>query len=123
MIVFIVFLIPPVVVGVALFGLVAAVLCRCLLVAGVIRRPWQIIVLVPLLMVMYPAWSIHQNQIATAACVAANGPDELSCTGELAGAFMDMLRWGSLFGSLIAGPFIGMGLAKRWLKSQGTAAK
>lgn len=113
-------LLPPVF-ATCVLALPVAGACRLLVGAGWLRRPWQFMLVCPVLMASYPAWSIRADQIRTAACIAANGTQQLECTGELGGLFMDALRWGALFCSLIAGPFLGRYLARRWLKPRNEA--
>jgi len=111
-------LLVPAVISTCILAVGATSICWALVRIGWLRRTWQFMVLCPLIMVPLPAWWIRMDQIRTAACIAENGPGELMCTGEIGGLFLDMLRWGSLVGGLVAGPFLGRFLAHRWIKQE-----
>lgn len=107
--------IPLAVMGLVLMAPLAIGIGWLLVRLRIVRKTWQLMLALTLVLIAIPASVEFRNRAAQQACIAENGPMELSCTGELGGLFMDLIRWGVMLGALGAGPWAGRRLGRRWL--------
>ena len=97
---------------IAYLGLAALVL-RFLIAAGLLKRPWIAAVVTPFLMILWPLASMLWDRTRANDCIALNGPDELSCTGELGGLFVVLFKLLMILLSLVGGSLLGWRMAHR----------
>lgn len=92
----------------------AALAARVAWRLGLMRRRWSFILFSTVAIILPPMFWWYADRAATARCIELNGPYDLSCTGELGGAFFVLLQYFLMAGGLIAGPFLGSRLHRRW---------
>lgn len=112
-------LIPLALIGLVLVAPLALGLGWLLVRIKIVRRPWQLMLALTVILVAVPAAFDLRDCAARDACIAQNGPMELSCTGELGGVMTDLFRWSLMLGALGAGPWAGRRLGRRWLPREG----
>ncbi len=108
--------IPLALIGLVLIAPLALGIGWLLVRLRIVRKTWQLMLVLTLVLIAIPASLEFRNRAAQQACIAENGPMELSCTGELGGLFMDLIRWSVMLGALGAGPWVGRRLGRRWLE-------
>jgi hypothetical protein len=80
------------------------------------RQPWQMALAMPVMMAALPAFSIWFDKLAANECFARNGPDDLSCGGELGGTMIAMFKVMIIVLSITLGPFAFSSFGRRLLR-------
>lgn len=111
---FLVFLLPAALLALAVLAAFAAGIVGAAWRFGLVRTKRNFRLLAALGMMAPPAIWQQFDRLRTAQCHAVNGPDELSCGGELGGVFVSLLQFCLILGGLIVGLWLGGILHRRW---------
>ena len=82
----------------------------------IIQKPWQVFLIIAAFVAAIPAVWYYYTQVQIGLCIEQNGVHDLSCAGEIAGAFVMMAQIGMIVFAPIVAWFFARLIKRRYWK-------